>query len=574
MQSGNFTLNQGSISSNTAKNNGGGLHIADGNITLNNGNISNNVAQTKNGGGFYSAGGTVNITKATISGNKTDNGDGGGFYSTGGTVNISNATISGNHAYNGNGGAFYSLLGTTTIGGGSSITSNTAKNGGGVFVNDAIEITDTEISGNQATYDGGGVYSNSGSLIIHTGVIVTGNHVQQDGGGFFVNEGGTITMTGGSISGNSADRSGGGIYTKGNFNLGDGEHDCAFNGNTAGHNGGAIYVEDGEIVINKATVSGNTANGDSSEDGGKGGGIYCGGRLTLNSGTIEKNGAREGGGIFMATEATMTFYDGIVKENTAVNGGGVYNSREATLNLIKSAQIIDNKCYNNYDGGMGGGIYQNGFLNVAGTQLKVQDNQSVSLSSSTPVVNNVFLPEDGNFITVVNWEDPDTHETIKGLSGSEVWIGISVPTVPHAVVHSETPDDPGHIKDFYDEVGQAFRIFLKDDINRYSAVYADRPYPYNHNDIFFTGTWQIGALDLITEGERVCRWRSRRPSCGGCLLRRHRLGRQARLFHVLRQRPQRLQPALDPERQGDRRPLHGAIRMAAHRRRRWNKHSS
>lgn len=486
----------GEIYGNEAKlGNGGAVYLGKATVTIKAGSFSQNTAKLA-GGGFFLNEGDVTISGGSILGNTATN-DGGGFYVAGGNITITGGEIKNNIATTGDGGGFYVESGITTINH-SAIKTNYAQYGAGLYVNGALDITDTEISGNQATYDGGGVYSNAGELTIHTGVIVTGNHVQQDGGGFFVNDGGNITMAGGSISGNSADRSGGGIYTKGNFNLGDGEHSCTLNGNTAGHNGGAVYVEHGKIVIKNALVSGNTANGDGSEGGGKGGGIYCGGTLTLNSGTIEKNGAREGGGIFMATEATMTFYDGIVKENTAVNGGGVYNSREATLNLIKSAQIINNKCYNNYDGGMGGGIYQNGFLNVAGTELKVQYNQSVSLSS-TPVVNNVFLPEDGNFITVVDWEDPDTHETIKGLSGSEVWIGISVPTVPHAVVHSDTPDADGHIKDFYDEVGQAFRIFLKDDINRYSAVYADRPYPYNHNDIFFTGTWQIGALDLVPD---------------------------------------------------------------------------
>lgn len=505
VEGGSVEVSGGSVESNQSPTDGGGIYLSDGtnpgSITISGGSIASNTA-ANNGGGFYVGGGSVIITGGSITGNNATNANGGGFYVAKGNVNVTNGTISGNMANKGRGGGFYTQLGNTTIDNHSAIKTNYAQYGAGLYVNGALDITDTEISGNQATYDGGGVYSNAGELTIHTGVIVTGNYVQQDGGGFFVNDEGNITMAGGSISGNSADRSGGGIYTKGNFDLGDGINDCTLNGNTAGHNGGAVYVEDGEIVIKNALVSGNTANGDGSEGGGKGGGIYCGGTLTLNSGTIQKNGAREGGGIFMATKATMTFYDGIVKENTAVNGGGVYNSREAKLNLIKSAQIINNKCYNNYDGGMGGGIYQNGFLNVAGTQLKVQNNKSESLSSSTPVVNNVFLPEDGNFITVVDWVDPDTHEPIKGLSGSEVWIGISVPTVPHAVVHSDTPDADGHIKDFYNEISQAFTIFLKDDINRYSAVYADRPYPYNHNDIFFTGTWQIGALDLITEGPK------------------------------------------------------------------------
>lgn len=502
VEGGSVEVSGGSVESNQSPTDGGGIYLSDGtnpgSITISGGSIASNTA-ANNGGGFYVGGGSVIITGGSITGNNATNANGGGFYVAKGNVNVTNGTISGNMANKGRGGGFYTQLGNTTIDNHSAIKTNYAQYGAGLYVNGALDITDTEISGNQATYDGGGVYSNAGELTIHTGVIVTGNYVQQDGGGFFVNDEGNITMAGGSISGNSADRSGGGIYTKGNFDLGDGINDCTLNGNTAGHNGGAVYVEDGEIVIKNALVSGNTANGDGSEGGGKGGGIYCGGTLTLNSGTIQKNGAREGGGIFMATKATMTFYDGIVKENTAVNGGGVYNSREAKLNLIKSAQIINNKCYNNYDGGMGGGIYQNGFLNVAGTQLKVQNNKSESLSSSTPVVNNVFLPEDGNFITVVDWVDPDTQETIKGLSGSEVWIGISVPTVPHAVVHSETPDAPGHIKDFYNEAQQAFTIFLKDDINRYSAVYADKPYPYNHQDIFFTGTWQIGALDLLPE---------------------------------------------------------------------------
>jgi CSLREA domain-containing protein len=135
MNDGRLTLNNSTVSNNTAEYYGGGIWNRYGTTTLNNSTVSNNTAGNGAGGIYngstYSAG-TVNLNNSTISGNLTGTDGGGGIYNSAGTVTITNSTLAGNRA-TANGGGIYNRSGTVTLG--NTIIANSSS--GGDCVNSA-----------------------------------------------------------------------------------------------------------------------------------------------------------------------------------------------------------------------------------------------------------------------------------------------------------------------------------------------------------------------------------------------------------------------------------------------------
>jgi len=96
-----LTLNNSTVSDNTAGAKGGGISNNRGTLTLNNSTVSGNTATggaepNDGGGGIYNIYGTVTLDSATIANNATQNGDGGGIDNVAGTVNLKNAIVGGN----------------------------------------------------------------------------------------------------------------------------------------------------------------------------------------------------------------------------------------------------------------------------------------------------------------------------------------------------------------------------------------------------------------------------------------------------------------------------------------------
>jgi len=190
-------------------------------------------------------------------------------------------------------------VGTTTIDGGGRVS---VSGGGksGVFVVD---------SGAQAVLTG---------LTIDKGVALSGAGIDNSG---------TLSVSNTTISGNNAtspslETNGGGIYNAGTLNL----IDVTVANNNAGNdsqgaNGGGIYNA-GTLNLTDVTVANNKAQSALSQ-GGNGGGIYNNGTLTLTattvSGNVADNRGADGGGI--ANFATLTLVDTIVAGNTCQNAG-------------------------------------------------------------------------------------------------------------------------------------------------------------------------------------------------------------------------------------------------------------
>jgi hypothetical protein len=206
------------------------------------------------------------------------------FIASGKTVTISDLTISNGFDFIGFGGGIYNDHATLTV-------------------------SNCTISGNGATYLGGGIYNDGGSggsatLTINNSIL-SGNSADRGGGGGIFNEGGsggsaTLTVNNSTFSGNRTNSLGGGIVNRGS-------------GRSA------------TLTINNSTFSGNSAV--------VGGGIYnAGATLKVSNSTLSGNSAMVGGGISNAN-ATLTIGDTILKAGGLGDGANIFNDAGTVTSL-------------------------------------------------------------------------------------------------------------------------------------------------------------------------------------------------------------------------------------------------
>ena len=381
---------------NTAQLSGGGLSTeAGGTTTVDGSTFSGNVARggrADNGGGAVAnRGGTTTLTGTTLADNRAVDGagSGGAVLSTDGDLTLTRVSASGNEAARA-GGAVEIRTGDVVVAD-SSLTGNATGprpgNGGALHVSlDATTtVTGTEVSGNTASSEGGGLWNSStGTMEVVasqvTGNVANGEDADTGGGGLF-NDGGTFTVRDTLVSDNSAPRgsgSGGGLLTVDGSVLIEGsqlsDNDAAraggavevragdvtvrtsaLNGNETGPrpgNGGAVHVsldamtrfEDvsvqgntasseggglwnsstGSMTVRRAEITGNVANGEDADTGG--GGLFNdGGTLTVRSSSLAGNSAPAGsgsGGGLLTVDGTVRLLDVAVEENSAARAGG------------------------------------------------------------------------------------------------------------------------------------------------------------------------------------------------------------------------------------------------------------
>jgi predicted outer membrane repeat protein len=255
------------------------------------------------------------------------------------TAELSGVTMSGNHA---------------------------SSEGGAVWVDGELWATNSTFSGNSSGGEGGAIY-NPGANVRLTNDTVTGNSAVFSGGGVDAADG-TTAITGGSISNNtlnvpsSSEGDGGGLYAQETTVSG-----TTFFGNTvhpAGAAtsvrafGGAIYVDYGIGPFDSITVSGNSATGQSSSDGG---GIYDADGMTLTNSTVSSNSADFGAGLENEGQGEALTNDTFSQNTATTDGGGIYDSDTSTLtNVLVTG---------NTAGGVGGGLYNDDALFVTGSAI-------------------------------------------------------------------------------------------------------------------------------------------------------------------------------------------------------------
>jgi hypothetical protein len=240
-------------------------------IVIQNGSVTSNMGA--NGGGvFCSFAYSLTLMNTVVQNNSaygTDDGSrgntrGGGIYSGNCNVNISNSLVQGNHSDGWGGGVFSS--GTLSISN-STIKNNTAaKNaGGGLAVgagSGAIYLSDITVSGNTANY-GGGIFSNvghSGTFTLN-GSTVNANQANTGAG---IHLYGNMNLTNSTISGNQASLFGGGFYLAGGPTFANlFTNHVTLAGNSA-MNGNDVYAGTGgstSIVTARNTIFASSASG-------------------------------------------------------------------------------------------------------------------------------------------------------------------------------------------------------------------------------------------------------------------------------------------------------------------------
>lgn len=451
------SVNGGSIQKNVAASEGGGLWNQVGATMTVAGdakvveNTARGDAADNGGGGLFNNGGTLTITGAVIANNVADGaaGSGGGLFSTDGLVTVSGTTMISANEANRAGGGIEVIDGTlhlmgTTLGGSLAADGNIAGspgsaspgNGGGLHVTGscAVNVIGGTVQFNVAAKEGGGLWNQAGAtMTVSDDALIQDNAARgdaaDDGGGGLFNNGGTLNITGATISNNVAEGtsgSGGGLFsTDGTITI---TGTTLFTNNKANRAGGGIEVVHGSLMMTGTTLGGpnpadgNVAGPTGSANPGSGGGLHVSGTcgVTLSGGTVQQNvAAREGGGLWNQTGATMTLADGVVvRENTASGaavddgGGGIFNNG-GTL-TITGATISSNVA----DGsaGSGGGIFStDGIVSITGATI-IQANEANRAGGGIEVINGTLsltgttlggiLPVDGNVAGPVGSASP------------------------------------------------------------------------------------------------------------------------------------------------------------------------
>ncbi|MDE5721482.1 MAG: hypothetical protein K2I30_01900, partial [Clostridia bacterium] len=299
-----------------------------------------------------------------------------------GTLTITgNGVITGGNT-EGNGGGINGQPNSTVILNGVTITGNVAWCGGGILARGTLVINDATITGNHATAynrsvaSGGGIFLYHDAIFTMNGGEISGNEATYQGGGVALRAENllatglkkpTFTMNGGSITGNKCTYSGSGTDGGGagvsatygaTFILNNGKIEN--NKNTVNGSGGGVKVEyDGLFEMNGGSVSGNQGTG------GPGGGILAenGGKVTVNGGTILNNAAGAGcggGGIFMRNGSNvLKFNGGYVNGNTCDGMGGGIAIMGDTSATFSGGVITGNTC-----SGLGDGIAASSSKNI------------------------------------------------------------------------------------------------------------------------------------------------------------------------------------------------------------------
>jgi CSLREA domain-containing protein len=218
-----------------------------------------------------------------------------------------------------------------------------------VTASGTVNISGMTMSNGRVANDNGGSIQNFNAATVNvTSCVVRsdGNmYLAVDGGGIYNRGGGVINITNCNFfqvaaTGNGAaicNSSTGAISVKGST-----LDDCSAS------YGGGIFNNGTMIVVNTVVTISGALNG---------GGIYNNGTLNLSNSLVWGNNAHSGGGIYNASFATASVTDSTLYFNTSdlQNGGGIYN--QGTLNVSNSTLDLNLAGSFTDQGASGGGIY-------------------------------------------------------------------------------------------------------------------------------------------------------------------------------------------------------------------------
>ena len=235
-------------------NQGGGIYSMDSSLTLVDVALDGNVASNE-GGGIYSAYTFLDLSGCALSNNDTGQ-NGGGLYVEGGSLDLRDSRFIENFADCPGGGVYLWTNATldnvlfsgneASAGGAISIPDETASlnnvfvignlarvhncnggyyggSGGGIYISDVgaystteVEMTNVVVAGNDATDDGGGIYTYEDIELQVSHSVVVHNTAGGEGAGLFLddNDWGYTTLSSSIVAWNGAGASGGGIQVE------------------------------------------------------------------------------------------------------------------------------------------------------------------------------------------------------------------------------------------------------------------------------------------------------------------------------------------------------------------------
>jgi predicted outer membrane repeat protein len=379
----NLTLNNVTVTGNTATADGGGIAMENAAsvpwvLTLNGSTVSNNHAGAAGGGIETDGTGIVNIANSSLTDNTAANqggaiwldavadntqvgsvtvADGGSGYTSAPTVTFSAPSGAGGTTATGfatvadgtvtsvtitNAGSGYTELPTVTFSapgtpGGTGATGSVNP----VRASANLSLTNTFVGGNSAGLLGGGIGNGGAGPVVLTQNTIQGNSTAGFGGGFAdQNNLGTLLVQDSLFLGNTAATDGGGIQAGGPATT---LANTEIQGNTAGDDGGGLFADGTILTITGSTFADNVAGtaGGGLEVETTGGGSQPGSTVTNSTITrnrvLSGNGTGAGGGIgagfsgFLANSSggsyaftgALALLNDTITGNSADGGGGI-----------------------------------------------------------------------------------------------------------------------------------------------------------------------------------------------------------------------------------------------------------
>lgn len=241
---------------------------------------------------------------------------------TGATVTMSNLSIISGTNYCCGGGIIVDSGAILTINNSTLSGNSSASYGGGIYNLGILTLNNSILKGNLADEAGGGIENSMYSTLIVNNSIVSDNSAYSGAG---IANGGILTLTNSILSNNAASHDGGGIETAGTLII----NNSTLSNNSA-YIGGGIYNyhsgasgQDGILTINNSTLSNNSATD-------SGGGIYNGDMLKVNNSTFSGNSANNGGSIHNIFG--WLYLENTILANSS-NGGDCYNNGTIATNV-------------------------------------------------------------------------------------------------------------------------------------------------------------------------------------------------------------------------------------------------
>ncbi len=265
-QDSTLLLNDTVFRQSTSGGDGGCIHATQSAITMIGGSELERCDATNNGGGAYLNLSTMWVFSGTsVRDGSAITGDGGGIYVGGSTAYIY-GDVTGNDAEDG-GGLYVTVLtgidGRAQLSGSAAVADNVADSrGGGVFVTgsdtELATYDDARIEGNTADY-GGGVYSvYDGGVFLNEDTQVLGNHATSQGGGVFTSWSDRLEF------------------------VGDGLGSIQITGNTSDGQGAGVYLSGSDLYAEFVTLQDNVATG-------AGGGLFLSGNVLVPGEAVLRN---------------------------------------------------------------------------------------------------------------------------------------------------------------------------------------------------------------------------------------------------------------------------------------------